>query len=166
MWLNLSLFAAPAVDDIDIDRKNNWIELANETGAWFIWNYFKNLNSTVKNEDEQIIIITKEAWESFIKILKQNYKLILDYIIFKTIKRAGFTPSTKEDIIRDQIEDITRGQIKEAQFKKWYKNNFNTALIFGGEFEAHTMIRWMNMDTEVRKYLDDPTYILFLKAKY
>ena len=113
-----------------------------------------------------MIIISKEAWESFIKILKQNYKLILDYIIFKTIKRAGFTPSTKEDIIRDQIEDITRGQIKEAQFKKWYKNNFNTALIFGGEFEAHTMIRWMNMDTEVRKYLDDPTYILFLKARY
>ena len=166
MWLNLSLFAAPAVDDIDIDRKNNWIELANETGVWFILNYFKNLNSTVKNEDEQIIVITKEAWESFIKILKQNYKLILDYIRFKTIKRVGFTPSTKEGIIRAQIEDITSGQIKEVHFKKWYKNTFNTALIFGGEFEAHTRSRWMNMDTEVRKYLDDPTYILFLKAKY
>ena len=72
MWLNLSLVAAPAVDDIDIDRKNNWIELANETGAWFIWNYFKNLNSTVKNEDDQIIVITKEAWGSFIKTINQN----------------------------------------------------------------------------------------------
>lgn len=158
MWLNLSLFAAPAVDDIDINRKNNWIEITYDTGAWFIWNYFKNLNSTVKNEDEQIIIITKEAWESFIKILKQNYKLILDYTISKKIVRSSTIPPTEEWKLEHQV--------KEAQFKKWYKNTFNTALIFGGEFEAHTMIRWMNMDTEVRKYLDNPTYILFLKAKY
>lgn len=158
MWLNLSLFAAPAVDDIDIDRKNNWIEITYETGAWFIWNYFKNLNSTVKNEDDKIIIITKEAWESFIKTINQNYKLILDYSISKKIVRSSTIPPTKEWKLEHQI--------KEAQFQRWYKSTFNTALVFGGEFEADTMIRWMNMDAEVRKYLDNPTYILFLKAKY
>ena len=83
MGLDLSLYAVPAANDINAVESDNWVELAYGRKTWFIWYYFKNLKSTVVTKDDQILIVPKEAWKSFIEILNQNRERISDYVAFK-----------------------------------------------------------------------------------
>lgn len=158
MGLDLTLYAVPAADDIDVNKKDRWIELAYGRKTWFIWSYFKKLDNTIMIRDDQVLTIPKEAWEDFIGVLDRNRERISDYITFKEKRSTSIIPSTKENVMKSQI--------KEALFQDWYENTFNAIPILGGEFDAYTMLRWLDADTEVRKYLDDPNYIVILEASY
>lgn len=148
MGLDLSLYAVSAANDININESDDWIELAYGRKTWFIWNYFKNLKSTVVTKDDQILIVSKEAWKSFIEILNQNRERISDYVAFKE---------------KEEEEEVT---FTEARFQKWYNETFDDIPYLGYEWDARAMLRWLDADSKVSKYLDDPSYILLLGAWY
>lgn len=151
MGLDLSLYAAPAANDINAIESDNWVELAYGRKTWFIWDYFKNLKSTVVTKDDQILIVSKEAWKSFIEILNQNRERISDYVTFK-----------------EEEEKVTfaEAQIQDMVFQEWYNETFDGTPTLGYDWDARAMLRWLDADSEVSKYLDDPSYILLLGAWY
>lgn len=151
MGLDLSLYAAPAANDINAIESDNWVELAYGRKTWFIWYYFKNLKSTVVTKDDQILIVSKEAWKSFIEILNQNRERISDYVTFK-----------------EEEEKVTfaEPQIQDMVFQEWYNETFDGTPTLGYDWDARAMLRWLDADSEVSKYLDDPSYILLLGAWY
>ena len=153
MGLDLSLYAAPAVNDINAIESDNWVELAYGRKTWFIWDYFKNLKSTVVTKDDQILIVTKEAWKSFIKILNQNRERISDYVAFKEKEEEGKVT-------------FTEAQIQDIVFQEWYDETFDSTPTLGYDWDARAMLRWLDADSKVSKYLDDPSYILLLGAWY
>lgn len=158
MGLDLTLYAVPAADDIDVNKSDNWIELAYGRKTWFIWDYFKYLDSTVMIRDDQILTIPKEAWKNFVETLDQNLGRISDYISIKEEEKTGYINLTKEFLIK--------AQIKETLFEQWYNDTFNTTPTLGYEWDARAMLQWLEADSEVRKYLNDPSYILLLEASY
>lgn len=151
MGLDLSLYAAPAANDINAIESDNWVELAYGRKTWFIWDYFKNLKSTVVTKDDQILIVSKEAWKSFIEILNQNRERISDYVTFK-----------------EEEEKVTfaEAQIQDMVFQEWYNETFDGTPTLGYDWDARAMLQWLDADSEVSKYLDDPSYILLLGAWY
>lgn len=151
MGLDLSLYAAPAANDINAIESDNWVELAYGRKTWFIWNYFKNLKNTVVTKDDQILIVSKEAWKSFIEILNQNRERISDYVVFK-----------------EEEEKVTfaEPQIQDMAFQEWYSETFDGTPTLGYDWDARAMLRWLDADSKVSKYLDDPSYILLLGAWY
>lgn len=151
MGLDLSLYAAPAANDINAIESDNWVELAYGRKTWFIWDYFKNLKSTVVTKDDQILIVSKEAWKSFIEILNQNRERISDYVVFK-----------------EEEEKVTfaEAQIQDMVFQEWYNETFDGTPTLGYDWDARAMLQWLDADSEVSKYLDDPSYILLLGAWY
>lgn len=151
MGLDLSLYAAPAANDINAIESDNWVELAYGRKTWFIWDYFKNLKNTVVTKDDQILIVSKEAWKSFIEILNQNRERISDYIVFK-----------------EEEEKVTfaEAQIQDMVFQEWYNETFDGTPTLGYDWDARAMLQWLDADSEVSKYLDDPSYILLLGAWY
>lgn len=151
MGLDLSLYAAPAANDINAIESDNWVELAYGRKTWFIWDYFKNLKSTVVTKDDQILIVSKEAWKSFIEILNQNRERISDYVVFK-----------------EEEEKVTfaEAQIQDMAFQEWYSETFDGTPTLGYDWDARAMLRWLDADSKVSKYLDDPSYILLLGAWY
>lgn len=151
MGLDLSLYAAPAANDINAIESDNWVELAYGRKTWFIWDYFKNLKNTVVTKDDQILIVSKEAWKSFIEILNQNRERISDYVIFK-----------------EEEEKVTfaEPQIQDMAFQEWYSETFDGTPTLGYDWDARAMLRWLDADSKVSKYLDDPSYILLLGAWY
>ena len=151
MGLDLSLYAVPAANDIDATESDNWIELAYGRKTWFIWDYFKNLKSTVATKDDQILIVSKEAWKSFIEILDQNRERISDYVTFKEEEK-------KVSFAEAQIQDVI--------FQEWYNETFDDTPTLGYDWDARAMLRWLDADFKVSKYLDDPSYILVLGAWY
>lgn len=151
MGLDLSLYAAPATNDINAIESDNWIELAYGRKTWFIWDYFKNLKSTVVTKDDQILIVSKEAWKSFIEILNQNRERISDYVAFK---------EEEEEV------PFAEAQIQDMAFQAWYDNTFDVTPTLGYDWDARAMLRWLDADSNVSKYLDDPSYILLLGAWY
>lgn len=151
MGLDLSLYAVPAANDIDATESDNWIELAYGRKTWFIWDYFKNLKSTVATKDDQILVIPKEAWKSFIEILDQNRERISDYVIFKE---------------EEQKVSFAEAQIQDMVFQEWYIETFDDTPTLGYDWDARAMLRWLDADFKVSKYLDDPSYILILGAWY
>lgn len=151
MGLDLSLYAAPAANDINVNESDNWIELAYGRKTWFIWDYFKNLKSTVVTKDDQILIVTKEAWKSFIEILNQNRERISDYVVFKE---------------EEEKVPFAEAQIQDMVFQKWYDNTFDVTPTLGYDWDARAMLRWLDADSNVSKYLDDPSYVLLLGAWY
>lgn len=151
MGLDLSLYAVPAANDIDATESDNWIELAYGRKTWFIWDYFKNLKSTVATKDDQILVIPKEAWKSFIEILDQNRERISDYVIFKE---------------EEQKVSFAEAQIQDMVFQEWYNETFDDTPTLGYDWDARAMLRWLDADFKVSKYLDDPSYILILGAWY
>lgn len=153
MGLDLSLYAVPAANDINAVESDDWVELAYGRKTWFIWHYFKNLKSTVATKDEQILIVSKEAWKSFIEILNQNRERIYDYVDFKE----------KEE---EEEVSFTEARIQDMAFQEWYSETFDGTPILGYDWDARAMLRWLNADSEVSKYLDDPSYILLLGAWY
>ena len=158
MGLDLTLYAVPAADDIDINKIDDWVELAYGRKTWFIWDYFKNLDSTTVIRDNQILTVPKETWKSFIEILDRNRERISDYVSIKEEEEADYISLTKEFLIK--------AQIKETLFQQWYEDTFNTTPTLGYEWDARAMLRWLEADSEVRKYLNDPSYILLLEASY
>lgn len=156
MGLDLTLYAAPAIDDIDINKTDELVELAYGRKTWFIWDYFKNLNSTIMVEDGQVLVIPKEAWESFIEILTQNQQRIFNYLDFKA--NTEYATTTEEFLLLEQI--------RESLFQQWYDDTFDTTPTLGYEWDARAMLRWLEANFEVRKYLNDPSYILLLEASY
>lgn len=158
MGLDLTLYAVPATDDIDINKIDEWVELAYGRKTWFIWDYFKNLDNTTIVRDNQILTIPKEAWKSFIEILDRNRERISDYVSIKEEEEADYISLTKEFLIK--------AQIKETLFQQWYDDTFDTTPTLGYEWDARAMLRWLEVDSEVRKYLNDPSYILLLEASY
>ena len=153
MGLDLSLYAAPAANDINAIESDNWVELAYGRKTWFIWDYFKNLKSTVVTKDDQILIVSKEAWKSFIEILSQNRERISDYVAFKE----------KEE---EEKVAFAEAQIQDMVFQEWYNETFDGTPTLGYDWDARAMLRWLDADSEVSKYLDDPSYILLLGAWY
>lgn len=151
MGLDLSLYAVPAANDINAIELDNWVELAYGRKTWFIWYYFKNLKSTVVTKDDQILIVSKEAWKSFIEILNQNRERISDYVTFKE----------EEEKIA-----FAEPQIQDMVFQEWYNETFDDTPTLGYDWDARAMLRWLDADSEVSKYLDDPSYILLLGAWY
>ena len=152
MGLDLTLYAVPAANDINPDDAlDKWLELAYGRKTWFIWDYFKNLKSTVATKDDQILIIPKEAWKSFIEILNQNRERISDYVTFKE---------------EEKKVSFAEAQIQDMVFQEWYNETFDDIPTLGYEWDARAMLRWLDVDSEVSKYLDDPSYILILGAWY
>lgn len=151
MGLDLSLYAAPAANDINAIESDNWVELAYGRKTWFIWYYFKNLKSTVVTKDDQILIVSKEAWKSFIEILNQNRERISDYVTFKE---------------EEEKVAFAEAQIQDMVFQEWYNETFDGTPTLGYDWDARAMLRWLDADSEVSKYLDDPSYILLLGAWY
>ena len=151
MGLDLSLYAVPAANDIDATESDNWIELAYGRKTWFIWDYFKNLKSTVATKDDQILIVSKEAWKSFIEILDQNRERISDYVTFKE---------------EEKKVSFAEAQIQDMIFQEWYNETFDDTPTLGYDWDARAMLRWLDADFKVSKYLDDPSYILVLGAWY
>lgn len=151
MGLDLSLYAAPAANDINAIESDNWVELAYGRKTWFIWDYFKNLKNTVVTKDDQILIVSKEAWKSFIEILNQNRERISDYVVFK-----------------EEEEKVTfaEAQIQDMVFQEWYSETFDGTPTLGYDWDARAMLRWLDADSKVSKYLDDPSYIVLLGAWY
>lgn len=151
MGLDLSLYAAPAANDINAIESDNWVELAYGRKTWFIWDYFKNLKNTVVTKDDQILIVSKEAWKSFVEILNQNRERISDYVVFK-----------------EEEEKVTfaEAQIQDMAFQEWYSETFDGTPTLGYDWDARAMLRWLDADSKVSKYLDDPSYILLLGAWY
>lgn len=153
MGLDLSLYAVPAANDINAVESDNWVELAYGRKTWFIWDYFKNLKSTVVTKDDQILIVSKEAWKSFIEILNQNRERISDYVAFKE----------KEE---EEELSFAEAQIQDMVFQEWYNETFDSTPTLGYDWDARAMLRWLDADSKVSKYLDDPSYILLLGAWY
>lgn len=151
MGLDLSLYAAPAANDINAIESDNWVELAYGRKTWFIWYYFKKLKSTVATKDDQILIVTKEAWKSFIEILNQNRERISDYVVFKE---------------EEEKVPFAEAQIQDMVFQEWYDETFDSTPTLGYDWDARAMLRWLDADSNVSKYLDDPSYILLLGAWY
>lgn len=151
MGLDLSLYAAPAANDINAIESDNWIELAYGRKTWFIWDYFKNLKSTVVTKDDQILVVPKEAWKSFIEILNQNRERISDYVVFKE---------------EEEKVPFAEAQIQDMVFQKWYDNTFDVTPTLGYDWDARAMLLWLDADSNVSKYLDDPSYVLLLGAWY
>lgn len=151
MGLDLSLYAAPAANDINAIESDNWVELAYGRKTWFIWDYFKNLKSTVVTKDDQILIVSKEAWKSFIEILNQNRERISDYVVFKE---------------EEEKVPFAEAQIQDMVFQEWYDETFDSTPTLGYDWDARAMLRWLDADSNVSKYLDDPSYILLLGAWY
>lgn len=151
MGLDLSLYAAPAANDINAIESDNWVELAYGRKTWFIWYYFKKLKSTVATKDDQILIVTKEAWKSFIEILNQNRERISDYVVFKE---------------EEEKVPFAEAQIQDMVFQEWYDETFDITPTLGYDWDARAMLRWLDADSNVSKYLDDPSYILLLGAWY
>ena len=156
MGLDLTLYAVPATDDIDINKIDEWVELAYGRKTWFIWDYFKNLDNTTIIKDNQTLTIPKEAWENFIGILTRNRQRIFDYLIFK--ENMEHTSLTEESLLLEQIKD--------SLFQQWYDDTFGTIPTLGYEWDARAMLRWLGASFKVRKYLNDPSYILLLEASY
>lgn len=156
MGLDLTLYAVPAADDIDVNKTDNWIELAYGRKTWFIWDYFKNLDSTIMIRDDQVLTIPKEAWESFIGVLDRNRERIFDYVTFK--EKKDYIAPTKDFLLQEQIKD--------SLFQQWYNDTFNTTPTLGYEWDARAMLRWLEVNFKVREYLNDPSYILLLEASY
>lgn len=153
MGLDLSLYAVSAANDINVNESDDWIELAYGRKTWFIWHYFKDLKSTIATKDNQILIIPKEAWKSFIEILNQNRERISDYVAFKE----------KEE---EEEVTFTEARIQDMAFQEWYNKTFNDTPYLGYDWDARAMLRWLDADSKVSKYLDDPSYILLLGAWY
>lgn len=153
MGLDLSLYAVSAANDININKSDDWIELAYGRKTWFIWHYFKDLKSTVVTKDDQILVVSKEAWKSFIEVLNQNRERISDYVAFKE----------KEE---DEEVTFTEARIQDIAFQEWYNETFNDTPYLGYDWDARAMLRWLDADSKVSKYLDDPSYILLLGAWY
>lgn len=151
MGLDLSLYAVPAANDIDVNESDDWIELAYGRKTWFIWDYFKNLKNTVVTKDDQILIVSKEAWKSFIEILNQNRERISDYVVFKE---------------EEEKVPFAEAQIQDMAFQEWYDETFDSTPTLGYDWDARAMLRWLDADSNVSKYLDDPSYILLLGAWY
>ena len=151
MGLDLSLYAVPAANDIDVTESDSWIELAYGRKTWFIWDYFKNLKSTVVTKDDQILIVSKEAWKSFIEILDQNRERISDYVTFKE---------------EEKKVSFAEAQIQDMVFQEWYNETFDDTPTLGYDWDARAMLRWLDVDFKVSRYLDDPSYILVLGAWY
>lgn len=151
MGLDLSLYAAPAANDINAIESDNWVELAYGRKTWFIWYYFKSLKSTVVTKDDQILIVSKEAWKSFIEILNQNRERISDYVAFKE---------------KEEKVPFAEAQIQDMVFQEWYDETFDSTPTLGYDWDARAMLRWLDADSKVSKYLDDPSYILLLGAWY
>ena len=156
MGLDLTLYAVPATDDIDVNKIDEWVELAYGRKTWFIWDYFKNLDSTTIVRDNQILAVPKEAWKSFIEILDRNRERISDYITFKE-NMEYFVPT---------VNSLLQEQINDSLFQQWYNDTFDTTPTLGYEWDARAMLRWLEANSEVRKYLNDPSYILLLEASY
>ena len=154
MGLDLTLYAVPAANDINPDDAvDKWIELAYGRKTWFIWDYFKNLKSTVVTKDDQILIVSKEAWKSFIEILNQNRERISDYVAFKEKEE-------EEEVL------FTEARMQDMAFLEWYDDTFDTTPTLGYDWDARAMLRWLDADSKVSRYLDDPSYILILGAWY
>ena len=154
MGLDLTLYAVPAANDINPnDAVDKWIELAYGRKTWFIWDYFKNLKSTVVTKDDQILIVSKEGWKSFIEILNQNRERISDYVAFKEKEE-------EEEVL------FTEARMQDMAFLEWYDDTFDTTPTLGYDWDARAMLRWLDADSKVSKYLDDPSYILILGAWY
>ena len=153
MGLDLTLYAVPAADDIDVNKMDKWIELAYGRKTWFIWDYFKNLKSTVVTKDDQILIVSKEAWKSFIEILNQNRERISDYVAFKEKEE-------EEEVL------FTEARMQDMAFLEWYDETFDSTPTLGYDWDARAMLRWLDADSKVSRYLDDPSYILILGAWY
>ena len=151
MGLDLSLYAVPAANDINAIESDNWVELAYGRKTWFIWDYFKNLKSTVVTKDDQILIVSKEAWKSFIEILNQNRERISDYVTFKE---------------EEEKVAFAEAQIQDMVFQEWYNETFDGTPTLGYDWDARAMLRWLDADSKVSKYFDDPSYILLLGAWY
>ena len=152
MGLDLTLYAVPAANDINPnDAVDKWIELAYGRKTWFIWDYFKNLDTTTMIKDDQILTITKEAWEDFVGILDQNRERIFDYVIFKE---------------EEKKVSFAEAQIQDMVFQEWYDDTFDTTPTLGYEWDACAMFQWLEANSEVRKYLNDPNYIVILEASY
>ena len=151
MGLDLSLYAVPAANDINAIESDNWVELAYGRKTWFIWYYFKNLKSTIVTKDDQILIVSKEAWKSFIEILNQNRERISDYVTFKE---------------EEEKVSFSEARIQDMAFQEWYDETFDDIPTLGYDWDARAMLRWLDADSEVSKYLDDPSYILLLGAWY
>lgn len=154
MGLDLTLYAVPAANDINPDEAvDKWIELAYGRKTWFIWDYFKNLKSTVVTKDDQILIVSKEAWKSFIEILNQNRERISDYVDFKEKEEEEEVP-------------FTEARMQDIAFQEWYDETFDSTPTLGYDWDARAMLRWLDADSKVSKYLDNPSYILLLGAWY
>lgn len=154
MGLDLTLYAVPAANDINPDDAvDKWIELAYGRKTWFIWDYFKNLKSTVVTKDDQILIVSKEAWKSFIEILNQNRERISDYVAFKEKEE-------EEEVL------FTEARMQDMAFLEWYDETFDSTPTLGYDWDARAMLRWLDADSKVSRYLDDPSYILILGAWY
>ena len=154
MGLDLTLYAVPAANDINPDdAADKWIELAYGRKTWFIWDYFKNLKSTVVTKDDQILIVSKEAWKSFIEILNQNRERISDYVAFKEKEE-------EEEVL------FTEARMQDMAFLEWYDDTFDTIPTLGYEWDACAMFQWLEANSEVQKYLNDPNYIVILEASY
>lgn len=121
MGLDLSLYAVPAANDINVNESDDWIELAYGRKTWFIWYYFKDLKSTIATKDNQILIIPKEAWKSFIEILNQNRERISDYVDFK-----------------EEEEEVTfiEARIQDMLFQEWYSETFDDTPTLGYDWDA------------------------------
>lgn len=153
MGLDLSLYAAPATNDINANESDDWVELAYGRKTWFIWDYFKNLKSTVVTKDDQILVVPKEAWKSFIEVLNQNRERISDYVAFKEKEEEEEVP-----FIEARLQDMA--------FQEWYDETFDSTPTLGYDWDARAMLRWLDADSKVSRYLDDPSYILILGAWY
>ena len=152
MGLDLTLYAVPAANDINPnDAADKWIELAYGRKTWFIWDYFKSLDTTTMIKDDQILTITKEAWEDFVGILDRNRERIFDYVIFKE---------------EEKKVSFAEAQIQDMVFQEWYDDTFDTTPTLGYEWDACAMFQWLEANSEVRKYLNDPNYIVILEASY
>lgn len=152
MMMDLFLYAVPVADDIDTNKKDKWIELINDWSAWFIWDYFKKLDNTVMIRDDQMLTIPKEAWESFIDILDRNRERISSYSLLQQATDSLSPP-------KESLQKI-------LSFQEWYIDVFNTIPFFGYLSAAEIMLKWLDADSEVRKYLDDPSYTIILEARY
>lgn len=117
MGLDLTLYAVPAANDINPDEAvDKWIELAYGRKTWFIWDYFKNLDTTIMIKDDQILTIPKEAWEDFVGVLDRNRERISSYSALNVDNLSTEELVKADQVVRNILDDPNYIVILEASY--------------------------------------------------
>lgn len=162
MGLDLMLKAVPTASDIDYKVIENCEDICYGRKTWFIWNWFRFCGKAKVLPGATMIKITREAWDTFIDILNQKKSLIENYLDIVYYHED----ITLTDIYLNIINEQMRGFSIIEEFVHWYDETFDETPTLGYSWDARAMLDWLAAADEVRKKVDDPSYMVLLIADY